>query len=398
METAKNEAAAESKGGRRPFVVLFVVLVVAVGGIGGWSMAHANEEATDNAMVESDVVPIAARVGGQLLAVKVKENQLVKAGDVLFELDPADFQARAKQAEAELETARAQAAAADAQAQVVEVSARGGLSSAQAVFQGSGAAVSSATAQIAAAQASLTRAESDVRKTKLDLERAQTLRAANAVPQERLDNAQAANDSAEAALQASRAQLSAAQEQRRAAESRVGEARGRVEQSSPIDAQIAAARAQAKLAHARVQSSEAALELAKNQLSYAQVKAPTDGVVSKLGVHPGQLVSPGQPLVELVPQGTYLVANFKETQVGRIKAGQKVEVKLDAFPGRVLEGQVESLSSGTGSRFALLPPDNASGNYVKVVQRVPVRIAWAQAPSGLDLRAGLSAEVTVKVQ
>jgi membrane fusion protein (multidrug efflux system) len=170
-----------------------------------------------------------------------------------------------------------------------------------------------------------------------------------------------------------------------------------LDQSSPIDAQIAAAHANADLAHARVQAAEAALELAKNQLAYTRVLAPADGMISKLSVHEGQLLQPGQSIAELVPSGTYVVANFKETQVGRIHEGQSVEVKIDAFSGKALHGKVESLSGGTGARFSLLPPDNASGNYVKVVQRVPVRIAWDPAPADLPLRAGLSAEVTVKV-
>jgi membrane fusion protein (multidrug efflux system) len=218
------------------------------------------------------------------------------------------------------------------------------------------------------------------------------------VPQERVDNTRAAKDASAAALQAAQAQLSAAEEARRAAVSRVDEAKGRLDQSSPIDAQIAAARASADLAHARVKSSQAALELAQNQLTYTRVLAPADGVVSRLGVHEGQLIQQGQPLASLVPHATYLVANFKETQVGRIAAGQAVEVVLDAWPGKRLEGVVESVAGGTGSRFSLLPPDNASGNFVKVVQRVPVRIAWKDAPKDLPLRAGLSADVTIHVR
>jgi membrane fusion protein (multidrug efflux system) len=390
-------AAPAKKSSARPFIILGVVVLLIGGSIGGYALATAGEETTDDAQIEADVVAIGARVGGQVLHVPVIENTFVKKGQLLLEIDDADYAARVKQADAELLTAKAQAAQADAQVAVVEANARGGLSTARAVFTGSNVAVAGADAQIAGARASVARAEADARRAELDHQRAKELRAANAVPQERLDNASAANDAARAALLAAQAQLSAAVEQRRCAASRVLEAKGRLDQSSPIDAQIAAAHASADLAHARVQSAEAALELAKNQLAYTKVVAPADGIVSKLVVHEGQLLQPGQAIGELVPQTTYVIANFKETQVGRIKPGQEVEVSVDAFAHRKLKGKVESLSGGTGSRFSLLPPDNASGNFVKVVQRVPVRIAWDDVPSDLPLRAGLSADVTVKV-
>ena len=190
----------------------------------------------------------------------------------------------------------------------------------------------------------------------------------------------------------------AADEARRAAQTRVGEAEGRVTQSAPVEAQIAAAHANADLAHARVKSAEASLDLAKLQLSYTKISAPSDGTASKLSVHEGQLCSVGQPVIEIVPSTTYLLANFKETQIGRMRDGQKAEIVIDAFPRRTFQGHVESLSGGTGASFSLLPADNATGNFVKVVQRVPVRIAWDNAPSDIALRAGLSADVTVTVK
>ena len=178
----------------------------------------------------------------------------------------------------------------------------------------------------------------------------------------------------------------------------MGETRGKVQQSSPVAAQIAAAQASARLAHAKVLSAQAALELARLQLSYTKITAQDDGAVSRLTVHDGQLVQTGQPMMALVPEQSYLVANFKETQIGDMKPGQQVDIDIDAFPGRKLHGKLESLSGGTGSRFSLLPPDNASGNFVKVVQRVPIRISWVDPPGDLPLRAGLSADVTVHVK
>src|SRR5262249_44841859 len=154
------------------------------------------------------------------------------------------------------------------------------------------------------------------------------------------------------------------------ARSRVREAQGRLSQSQPIDAQIATARAQARLAQARVKGAQAALDLARLQLSYTKIMAPADGVASRLAVHEGALVNAGQSVVGLVPVTTYGLANFKETQVGRMRPGQRAEVEVDAYPHRKFTAEVTSLAGGTGSSFSLMPADNASGNFVKVVQRV----------------------------
>ncbi|MFZ5439832.1 MAG: HlyD family secretion protein [Myxococcota bacterium] len=398
-EQAKDRVAmARAAGGRKRLAVVLAIGAVVIAAFFVLRALGASRQKTDDAQIEADVVALAPRVGGQIAAVRVADNAVVKAGDVIVELDAADLRARVKQAEGELQAARAQAAAADAQAQVAEAGAKGGLSSAKAQVSTSIAQVSSAEAQIANAKAGLLRAEADVRRTTTDLERTRRLREANAVPQEKLDNAQASADAAQAALEAAQAQLRAAEESRRVAQSRVAEANGLLDTNTPVDAKVAAARASADLAHARVTTAEAALELAKLNLSWASVVAPTDGVISKLSAHVGQLVSPGAVLGELVPQQTYVVANFKETQIGAMKPGQAVEVEVDAFGGQTFDGVVESLSSGTGSRFSLLPPDNASGNFVKVVQRVPVRIRWKAAAPAVPLRAGMSVVVTVHTE
>ncbi len=318
---------------RRALLALLAVALLGAGGYGAWAYATRYDESTDDAQVEADVVPLAPRVGGEVARVLVKENQPVRRGDLLVELDPADLEAKARQAEADLEVARSQAVSADA--------------------------------QVAAAEAGLRRAGVEAGKAEQDLERAEVLRRGEVIPPEKLEAARAIGGVSRAAVASARAQHAAAQ-------------------------------AQARLAHARVKAAQAALDLARLQLSYARLAAPEDGVVSKLTVHPGQLVAPGQPVAELVPDASYVVANFKETQVGRMRPGQRAEVRIDAYPGLRLEGTVESLSGGTGARFTLIPPDNASGNFVKVVERVPVRIAWSRAPPpGIRLRAGLSADVTV---
>ena len=380
-------APVEAVGRSRPrkrYLILGGALLAVLILIGGWAFFNAGKENTDDAQIEADIVPVATRVAGQVQKLAAQDNQHVKKGDLLLQLDGADFEARVAQAEAELETAAAQAAAADAQAQVAAAGARGGFASARAGMTGSSAAV-------ATAQAGLTRAEAEEHKAALELKRSTELRAANVVPQSKLDDDQSAYEVAQAALQQARAALDVAQ-------SRIGEAQGRLSQSAPVNQAIAVAQANARLAHARQRSADAFLSLAKLQLSYTRVLAQEDGQITRLTAREGQMVQPGQPVAALVPDRTYLVANFKETQIGQMKPGQAVDIEVDAWPGRKLEGKVESLAGGTGSRFSLLPPDNASGNFVKVVQRVPVRIAWVNPPAELALRPGLSADVTVHVK
>ncbi len=394
---AEPAATPAKKSGKKPFLVLGGIVAVALLAYGGYELLTAGKESTDDAQVSADLVPVAARVAGQVLHVSIRENQHVKKGDLIATIDDADYKAKVKQAEAELASAKAQQAQADSQVSIVTATSTGNLSSAKAAYSGSSVGVASADAQVASAQAGLVRAEADVKKAETDLNRAKELRAANAAPQEQLDNAQATYDLAQASLGQMKAQLVAAQEGKRAAFARVSEAAGRVAQNAPIDAQIAVAHAAADLAAARVQSAQAALELTKLQLSYTQVFAPADGVASKLGVHDGQLVAPGQQVVQIVPNQTYVIANFKETQVGRMRPGQMAKIEVDAFSHRTFEGKVESISGGTGASFSLLPADNASGNFVKVVQRVPVRIAWVNLPSDVSLRAGMSVDAEVEV-
>lgn len=381
--------------GKRGVLLIAVLGLLTGGGYTAMHLLDTSKVSTDDAMVEADVVPLAARVGGQVAKVLVTDNARVKAGDVLLQLDIADLTARVKQAESELDAAKAQAQMADAQAQVAEAGARGGLSSAKAQVTTTVAQVSSANAQIETAQAQLQQAEANARRATLELERVKKLHEVNAISQEALDNTQASADASQAAWTAAKAQVAAAEKLRRVAQSRVAEANGLLDVNTPVDAKVGAAQASAQLAHARVGTAEAALDLARLNLSWATVSAPTDGVVSKLSVHVGQLLSPGQPIAELVPVETYVVANFKETQIGHMQPGQEADIEVDALGGHHFTGIVESLSGGTGSRFSLLPPDNASGNFVKVVQRVPVRIKWSNLPNNLEMRAGLSTTVTV---
>jgi membrane fusion protein (multidrug efflux system) len=401
-ESSADKPAAEAKAtskkpSRRPAFMLGGLAIAAVIGWFVHARLTADEEDTDDAQVEADVVPIAARTGGAILHLSVVENQIVHAGDVLVEIDPAEPTARLQAAQAELATARAQAAQADAQAELTGATASATLHSARAGVSSAVDAVHSADAQIAAAQAAVDRAAVGVAAARRALDRSTALRQQGSVAQAELDDAQTRFDDASANEAQARAQLATATASRSVATAHVGEAHGQLEQREPVDTQVAIARAAADVAHAHVTSAEAALALAQLTLSYTRVVAVRDGVVSRLAVHEGQLIVPSQTLAMLVPTETYLVANFKETQIGRMHPGDRVDVHVDAFPGVELHGRIESLSSGTGSRFSLLPPDNASGNFVRVVQRVPVRISWQELPAGVELRPGLSADVVVHV-
>ena len=386
---------APAKRGGRPYLILGIVTCLALGGYALMHLLSAGRENTDDAQVGTDMVPLAARVAGLVLEVPVKDNQAVKKGALIARLDPADYEAKVLQADADLRAARAQADAADAQVRIVAASSRGGLSSARAALSGTAASVAGADAQIEAARAAVVHAEADADRADVDLKRAVSLGKVDAIPHVQVEALASGAAVAHASLAQARAQLVAAQEGRRLAQARIGEAQGRVEQSTPVEAQLAAVKANADLAHARIAAAEALLAQARLNLSYTSLVAPRDGHISKLAVHAGQLVSPAQIITNLLPTETYVVANFKETQVGQIHPGQSAEISIDAFRGRKFHARVDSIAFGTGSQFSLLPPDNASGNFVKVVQRVPVKLIWSDVPPDLTFEAGLSADVTV---
>ncbi|HEY4016472.1 MAG TPA: HlyD family secretion protein [Polyangiaceae bacterium] len=382
----------------RPYVILAAVVAVVLLAYAGFRWLTAGEESTDDAQVSADMVPVSVRVGGTVLSAPVTDNQAVKKGDVLVEIDPADYAIKVRQAEAELRAANAQADAADAQMRIVEASSKGGLSTARAALSGTAASVAGAGAQVQAATAAVAKAQADADKADTDLRRAESLIKDDAIPLAQVESMRASAAAAHAAAAQAVAQLDAAGDAKRMAEMRIAEAQGRVEQSAPVDAQLAAAKANAELAHARVSGAEAALAQARLNLSYTRIVAPEDGHISKLALRVGQLAQPGQMITNVLPATTYVVANFKETQVGAMQPGQSADVSLDAYPGRTFHAKVESVSFGTGAQFSLLPPDNASGNFVKVVQRVPVKLSWVDLPEGVRLEAGLSSTVRVSLK
>src|SRR5258706_165283 len=393
-EIAEHEPAIVSSKAKRLYLILGGAVLVLLIGYGIYAFLSAGKEVTDDAQISADIVPVASRVAGQVTTVYISENQPVHAGQPIADLDPSDAQVKLAQAEGDLATAQAQAADADTRTAVTSAMARGALTSAQGALQSSKENVDSSAASINEARASVARASANAEKARLDFQRAEELGGKGDISKAQVDAARAAHKSADADLAQARAKLVENENARQAAQANVQTAQGRVQQSAPVQAQITGAEAQARLAHARVATAEAAVKAAQLNLSYTKIVAPRDGIASRLAVHAGSYVTAGMPVVQLVPRTTYVLANFKETQMRDMRPGQRATVRVDALGRRDFEGHVESLSGGTGASFSLLPPDNASGNFVKVVQRVPVRISWNGPPAD-QVAVGSSAEVTV---
>ena len=362
---------------------LVVLLLAALAAAALFLYAHlSGRESTDDAQLEGNIVPVAARVGGAVVAVRVADNQQVEAGTTLVELDPADYKVAVARAEAELADAEAAARAAARNVPVVSGSTEGDAAAARAFVI--------AARQDADAQAARKReAEATFARAASDLERAARLVKKDEISRQQYDAAVAAEAAARAAVDAARAAVAASAERVRQAE-----ARGRAADAERGQVEVVDARAAA--AQALVGQRRAALEQARLNLSYTTIKAAVGGVVSKKSVQPGQVVAPGQPLLALVPlDDVWVVANFKENQLRRMRPGQRASVHVDAY-GRDYEGRVESVGGATAAKFSLLPPENATGNFVKVVQRVPVKIVLDPGQDAeRRLRPGLSVVPTV---
>ena len=353
------------------------------------------KETTDDAQIEGHVSPVAARVSGQVKRVLVKDNQRVKTGDVLIELDDSDYAVRVASSRADLAAAQATEHAAEATLELTKKQldanlaiARGGISQAASVSGSMQAMIDQANADVASASSRLSLA-------KTELARTQKLVDQGAVPRNELDARLDAVSQGEAAVAAARARVVTAEANRSNSSGTTEAARGRLLIAQAVPEQIAVAQAAVEQGKAKVDQAAAALHQAELNLGYTKIRAEIDGVVSKRTVEPGQLVSSDRALLALVDTSEeWVVANFKETQLDKMHAGQRVKIKIDGFDDKTLKGIVDSIQAGTGSRFSLLPPDNAAGNFTKVTQRVPVKILIPDHES-LELRPGMSADVTV---
>ncbi|MFA5913869.1 MAG: HlyD family secretion protein [Burkholderiales bacterium] len=340
-----------------PRVVLLVAGLALAGWLGHkwwWGLSHVT---TDNAQIEGHIVPVLAKVGGYVAGVKVDNDQAVKSGDLLARIDDRDYRARLAQAEADLQLAIANAGKEGQTGQA-------------------GAQVAAARAAAAAARSGIEQAIANADKAQKDLDRTRQLVEKKMLSPQTLDAAEAAARAASAQVSISRESATSAGEQ------------------------VTASGAALRAALAKVDSARALRDLAAIQLADTRIVAPANGIVSNKNMEPGQLVAAGQPLLSLVPLADiWIVANMKETDVRDIKPGAKVDVEVDAYPGTPVAGEVESVGPATGARFSLLPPDNATGNFTKVVQRVPVRIRVKQSGDPLrPLRPGMSVYVTISTQ
>jgi membrane fusion protein, multidrug efflux system len=388
-----HDAPSVKKRRRAPFVL--VGLLVAAGSTAAYIyVSRIGKQKTDDAQVEAHVSNVAARVAGQVKRVLVVDNQEVKSGDLLLELDDRDQQVKVVAARADLAATNAQLRMAQTQLALTEKTAKANLAVAQGAIAQAAAVTGSTAAQIDQARADVAAAESRKQLARLDRERAERLRATGAVTQSEIDARVAADTQADASLAQAQARLASALANRSNSSGTEVSARGRLLAAETVGEQVEAARAQVALAEARVAQTQAALDRSTLELEYTKVRAEISGRVTKRNVEPGQLVSPDRALLAIVDLGdTWVIANLKETQLAEIKPGQPAEIEIDSYVGS-LSGHVDSIAAGTGSRFSLLPPENASGNFIKVTQRVPVKIKLDDRRGHL-LLPGMSAEVTI---
>ncbi len=406
---------AEEKGtgsagrGRLRIIAIVAIVLLLVAGVFWWRAR--GHESTDDAQMDGHITQIAARVGGTITKVNVTNNQAMKAGEVLVQIDPRDYEIAVQRAKAELADAQANAAAARTGVPIAQVETRstvttasGGVQEAEAAVAGAEQQIEAARANLVAAQARQREREATATKSARDVERLRGLAQKDEISQQQFDATVATADAARAAADAAKSDVAAAQNAIAVAEQRARQLRGSAAQAratlataqtAPQQLQVTQARASA--AEARVQQAQAALAQAELNLQHTAVKAPTDGVVSRKTVEVGQVVQAGQPLMALVDlKDVWVTANFKETQLKSMHPGQQATVEVDALGGREFKGHIESIAAATGAKFSLLPPENATGNYVKVVQRIPVKIVLepGQDPDR-RLRPGMSVVPTV---
>ena len=399
--TASEEAPAEVERRTSGFanprarkLLMGCLLFLLVGGIVVWRY-YAVRESTDDAQIDGDIYTISARTTGQAIKVKVENNDFVKAGTVLVELDPRDYQVALDRALGDLANARAAAAAASVGVPITSVTTSSQETAAAADVRNAEAAVAAAEKQRQAAEARVTEAEANDVKAQADLQRYGQLVAKSEISQQQYDYAVAAAKSAAAVLVAVGSAAIAAHEEVSQARARLSERQAQLRAAQTAPQHVAVSRSRAESAQAAVKTAQAAVEQARLNLEYTKIVASVDGIVGKKSVEVGENVQPGQALMAVVPiNDLYVTANFKETQLKNMRAGQAATIHVDAY-NRDYQGHVLNIAGATGEKFSLLPPENASGNYVKVIQRVPVKIVFDPGQNTQILRPGMSVEPTV---
>ena len=439
-----DQSNAPANGKRRRKIIAIggsALLLAIVGGLAYWLYAR-QYESTDDAFIDGDIVQISPKVAAYVSHIYVKNNQFVHKGDLLLDLDPKDLEVKLEQAKAQLVAARSQKVLAEANVQLTsrtttagQTSARSNVQTAQSNVEQTRLASNAKESQIAQAVAAQRTAEANLAQTRAQVPGAQSdVKLAETEYNRRLnlfdrgDISRQSLDQAQNSLQTAKAKLDAAQKQVIAAQSRVDEAaanvrtanesyrqslaqvdisrsqvdesQGRLEDANAAPQRVEVSQSQVETADAGIQAAEASVHQAELELSYARLYAPEDGFVARKTVEEGQLVQVGSPLMAISQSNdVWVVANFKETQLELMQPGQSVDIEVDAFPSENFRGHVESLQAGTGSKFSVLPAENATGNFVKVVQRVPVKIVFDESPDSLKrLVPGMSVEPSVKVR
>ena len=391
--------------GARAAALLLLAAVIVGGGFFFWnSLAW---ESTDDAQVNGHIMPLSARINGYVLEVPVIEGQLVHAGDLLVTIDPKDYKIAVEQTQAMFADAQASAKSSRFNVPITSVTTKSNLDSAETAVLNAEAGFKGAGQNFESAKAVLEQSEANAAKSDADLARYEQLVAKEDISHQQYDQAVAAAKANRSGVVSASASVQAAEQAVRQAQGKLMQAKADLRSAGTAPQQISMTRARADAADAQAQERKARLDQAELNLSYTVVRAPVTGIIGKKTVEVGQNVSIGQELVEVVPlDDVWVTANFKETQLAHMRPGQPVEVSVDAY-GRTWKAHVTNMGAGAGSMFSLLPPENATGNYVKVVQRVPVRIDFDRASgrnAGSDfnaeglLKPGLSVEPEVKVR
>jgi membrane fusion protein (multidrug efflux system) len=398
----EEEAPAQSSG--RKFIVIAVIILLVIGaGIFYWRSTFTED--TDDAQVDGDLYQVSSRVTGQVTKVYVEDNQTVKQGDLIAEIDPKDYQVAVEQAQASLASAQAAAIQANVNVPITSVNVNTSVDTTSSDVQGATASVDQARKQEQAAQARVAAAKANAVKSHLDVERYTPLVQKDVISKQQYDAAVAADASNQAAVLEAEANHIASEAQVTEALQKLSQSRFQAAQSVKTGPdQVRAQQARANAAMADVKTAQAKVDQALLNLSYTHITAPTTGIVNKKNVQVGANLSIGQDLLTIIPlTNLWVTANFKETQLAKMQPGQEVSIKVDALGGRKFHGKVTQIGGATGSRLSLFPPENATGNYVKVVQRIPVRIDFTKDSLEQDnkdfaLRPGMSVtpEVTVK--
>jgi membrane fusion protein (multidrug efflux system) len=383
---------------RAKWAIGMVVLVLIVAGLFAWHY-FGSYESTDDAQIDGHINSVSARVSGHVIKLNVEDNQFVQKGTVLVEIDPSDYQVAVEQAQAQYADASAQASAAGINVPVTNVSTSSQIASAQAGVANARAGIAAARQQFEAAKAQTAQAEANNVKAQQDLVRYKELIDKQEISQQQYDQAIANAQASAATVEAARASADAAKAQIEQAQGKLLQANADLRSAQTAPDTMRATRSRALSAEANAEQKKAQLDQAQLNLQYTKITAPVTGVVSNRTVEVGQNVVTGQEMMKIIPlEDLWVTANFKETQLRYMKAGQRADIEVDAN-GKTYKGHVDSIAGASGARFSLLPPENATGNYVKVVQRIPVKIDFEPGElKGHELRPGMSVEPKVWIK